>query len=83
VTIDSGTAALLGALIGGAAVVVAQFLTAMHDRDQATTTREQERKERTYEDVMATVNRTVMAVERTEHVLSWGGCARSAPTDVR
>jgi hypothetical protein len=73
VTLDSGTAALLGALIGGAAVVIAQYLTARHDRDQAKTAREQERKERTYEDVMTTVNRAAMTIARTAPLMTWEG----------
>jgi hypothetical protein len=69
-TIDSRIAALFGALIGAAAAIGAQFLAARHDREQAKTARQQQRMERTYEDVMTTVNRLVLGVERTERMLT-------------
>jgi len=79
VTLDSGTAALFGALIGAAAGIGAQFLIARNGREQAKTAREQARMERTYEDVMTTVNRSILGVERTEPVWSWEGAPGPPP----
>lgn len=78
-TLDSGTAALFGALIGAAAAVGAQFLIASHERGEAKTTRQQDRMERTYEDVITTINRAVLGVERTEPIWSWEGAPGPPP----
>ncbi len=69
---DIGTAAILGAAIGGAAGVAGQLVASYLGRGREREARTQARLERTYERVMSHVNRRALTIHRTEPT-SWFG----------